>query len=507
MMAIPAPKIRIKDYEDLGRYPRWYDGIVANNRADRKTIDEVTAWGKEKVSPHWLNELGGRRRARFYRAADNKKVPGVLQTGFFNDLRDITQTLYYNARDVLNRHRWKTALLIGFCLIAGSLLGAVVGGFLAFWGLTFLGSVTMLLLGQISGGLGMGILGALGGKWLGKKLSAKLFKREKRFGLSQKSLSAWKGSYKLNRALLLKMNAYLLNREDMAQDEELKKHYYYVLHKAVKKVDPTAVEKLTRFFCQELTLLAQARREAEGAETAAWGKERDFVLEVLRAFEHNGGISMESRERIQKTLEEFEREEEALSSRTTETSLSTEEEGSLRSALSSDSDSEGKRPTIAPFCDHKRIQQAEKAPSYYGYRPLQKEASAVLIRVEEPKDILSQKQGADGLWEEKVLIRHSLLVSKAREDLLAEMLMEELKKQRETNDTAESARSLIVYAAENRSLALELLRVAFQENFEPRLNEQEYPDAEEREQLYAQAKEKAAQRKRHLPRLNSQRDL
>lgn len=301
-MAVSQNKLRVKEYQVLGTSPRWYDRLIPNDVAHEEALKEArAAICQGEIAPptiiqdNWERFLKGPRR------------PNLMQSLHYNDLGEIFNAFRYGMHAIWHGHRWKTALMTGLCLLGGAALGWALGVF----GTVLLGAGlgAFAVLAPL-GVIGLTIVGALMGKRLGKKISGAFFKRENQYELSPKTFSAWEAVYEWDsKALLLKMNAYLLNRENRVQAKILKRNYNALRRKAIKKADPTAVEKLTRFFCQELVLLDQARTKAEGEETVAWKKDWDFVIEVLNAFRWDAdlspGISDQSIARIQEVLAQY----------------------------------------------------------------------------------------------------------------------------------------------------------------------------------------------------------
>lgn len=296
-MAVAQHAISRKEYRDLGKYPRGYD-LLNEDDSTYERLKELKAWDREEVVPPDWVKAARQQIGPFY---GGTKRPALLQESLFRDLATVLDTLYYGARDIGNRYRWKTALLTALFLVGGIALGgaaAYLGGtlLLAAWG-----GLTLLVLAQFGGSCGIIVLGALAGRYLAKKIAGVLFKHEKLFGLSEKSFALWKKPYKLtSKEFLLKLNAYLLNRAKGVQDEGLRAIYTHLRQGAVKKGDPITIEKLTRFFCLELQLLEAELPQEEAI--AAWEKEKDFVREVLDIFFLNIGISQESKDYIRKAL-------------------------------------------------------------------------------------------------------------------------------------------------------------------------------------------------------------
>src|SRR4029079_7572053 len=104
---------------------------------------------------------------------------------------DLLFDLYYAGRDILAGRKWRTALTILAGIGIGAALGVVLGT-VVFPGIGralggALGAALTAAVTAAGGVLGLSVLGAAAGSWVGQKLSKYMFKEEKRYDVSSRT--------------------------------------------------------------------------------------------------------------------------------------------------------------------------------------------------------------------------------------------------------------------------------------------------------------------------------
>lgn len=163
----------------------------------------------------------------------------VVGVGLIDRVFSIFKDMYYGFRDILAGKKTKTALTI----LGGILIGAAAGAAIGTLVVPLIGTVggaavgaasgiVATLLPIIGGSIGLAILGAIGGGWLGRFVSKKLYPNEHRYGLSKRITTKLKSSSEVSSKTAELMNGYLFNREETSKNKFQKSLYKDLRKKA-----------------------------------------------------------------------------------------------------------------------------------------------------------------------------------------------------------------------------------------------------------------------------------
>lgn len=325
-MPAAAQKFRARD---IGKYKRSYDEIALKDEDDETQEDleeaeilaEVLKWTKERT-PDPFSSL---RKSAAYKdlmkaGVDIERLaPGAamhalrsspIKEGLIDRAFDLIKDVYYAARDILAGKKVKTALTI----LAGIAIGAGAGAAIGTLAMPVIGTAGGAIFGAISGALatvvpllggtiGLTILGAVIGGAVGRFASDKIYKNERRFGLSKRvSLKIKERTGVRSRTAEL-INGYLYNRTKTAKDPVLKRLYKDLRKEGIHRAEPAVMEKIARFFCHELTLL---QREIDPThEDVELQEEIAAVVHILESLQESNKFSKATRRRIKTTLDAY----------------------------------------------------------------------------------------------------------------------------------------------------------------------------------------------------------
>lgn len=259
----------------LGLYLRPYDDILEKeSEANQNRLLEVLAWLNQKISEEatdkkssvTLDEL-----QEFIELLEPEEKSGissifsaVLGASVIKGLTSVAKDFYYGMRDLLATRKVKTTLLTIGLIVLGAAIGIVLGT-LVFPGIGSAAGgaagATAAVMTAVGGTAGLSILGAFGGSWLGKKLSGKFFKKEKRFELSKRVTHKIKKQSKVSSEVAQMINGYLYNRAKTIHSPMAKRCYKNLRKVGILKAKAQGMEKIAHFFCQELSLLLQEKTQ------------------------------------------------------------------------------------------------------------------------------------------------------------------------------------------------------------------------------------------------------
>ncbi len=316
------------DADAIGKYKRSYDDLSEDDAEKGATqiIAQNLAWLKEKVPEREPVGEGSKNRLRdllnagleLEKANDVSAIAAIKnasQKGTLVDKAvDVMKDLYYGARDILSGRRVRTSLTIAGGIALGAGIGIVLGT-LVFPGIgsAIGGAVGAALTGAVAavgGTVGLAVLGAFVGSLVGKKVSNKAFKQEKRFEVSHRITRKIKQRVGISSKTVHAINGYLYNRAKSVKSPILKKQYKALRRLGIMEADPTAMEKIARFFCQELVIL---EKEMQGKNASPQlRQELEAVVYILKKLNKAEHLSLESKAKIAATFDDFKKKHRTL---------------------------------------------------------------------------------------------------------------------------------------------------------------------------------------------------
>lgn len=288
------PKFKPKD---IGKYRRDYDNIIDFEGEDEMSLEELLVWATE-LQPEdeadndtmW-DKIRHEVKSWFY--IETKREGSVFfgintahpAVGLPGKAAEAFDEYMNAARDLLSFRQIRTRITVLSTITAGALIGFAIGT-LIFPGVgSVLGGaagVSAATLFELLGGAGgLAILGGFGGSRAGNWLAKKIFKNEKHYELRVKFTNKLEQKYGIRSDLAHLINGYLYNRSKQVTNERCKKIYKNLRILAIERAHPSAVDRMARFFVNELVLL-QKERPSKGNE-AAYNQEVETVQYILKS--------------------------------------------------------------------------------------------------------------------------------------------------------------------------------------------------------------------------------
>ncbi|MGD9592539.1 MAG: hypothetical protein AB7V32_08475 [Candidatus Berkiella sp.] len=497
----------------IGVFRRRYDDFSEENSEDQaKEIAQVLQWMKAKTPQKKEEEKSTKNRIRALMEAgielEQVEKVGALaalknakQKSFvMSKLWDVVKDTYYAGKDLLSSNRVKTSLTILAGIGIGVAVGAVLGTFV-FPGIgTAIGGAAGAALtagvAAIGGTVGLSILGGFIGSWFGKRVANKAFKHEKRFEISKRDTNKIKKQIGISNTDVQMINGYLYNRAKAVKSPACKQYYKSLRRLAISEASPTGMEKVARFFCSELSLL---EKEIAQNDSPALQEELSAVVYILKKLKAANGLSDASKEAIQKAFDDYKQKQEALPV------------AKLKQGLEYDTQDEISAEVLAKstgrFLDalpsdvqtvQTELKQSPKSKAISYKHKLQTSQGERLPTLE----VKSVKDKRDHLLT-MMTVKANQITEKNHQQV-TKVIVAQAKAHHENTGHKE----VIVLAAGNDDLAVELMVAVKKAGLSPKLSDDEYPatskDAQRRkDQILARVQELTASRKVSSLRMSS----
>lgn len=257
------------DPSKIGAYKRSYDDYSedSDNQHELDVLGEVRSWTPERPR---LKQPKFQLRELFKSALEAvlglAGLPGGKtgsEVSLVDHIVNVAEDLYYAARDLFTGRRTKTSLIIVGGIVLGAVAGALIGTLVmpgigsAIGGA--MGAVAIGTFLSVGGTIGLSVLGAAGGSWLGAKISGAAFKGEKRYELSHRRTRRIKKHLGISEEDAEIINGYLINRRKTIVDPRTKRDYKILKDELIEKPESVELKKALNFFKNELELLEKER--------------------------------------------------------------------------------------------------------------------------------------------------------------------------------------------------------------------------------------------------------
>jgi len=497
------PKYPFKP-DEIGGSPRGYDVFKDQTEEEAEhVVEDIVPWAREaipeqKKKNNDVDDLNYKEHIETLLSVERVNQIGALaalnnasQKGFILDrLMDVLTDLYYAARDMLSGQKVKTSLTIGAGIGFGAAIGAVLGTFV-FPGIGTaiggaVGSGISAGLGAIGGTVGLSILGAFGGSWLGKQISRKIFKHEKRFELSKRETSHIKAATatpgKKGTGITVEtarlMNGYLYNRTKAIQSPTCKRFYKRLRKEGIFKANPAVLEEAARFFCQELKLLEQEMKSKGGSDPAlkeALQKDIDAVLYILNKLKKVEGFSKQTHKRIVKTVDDSALAQDMPKPINKKSGIEYAKEHTISTKDIQSIDEKFKR-NLGSL--ERPMEVVERVDSKSRRGSLKYQYKIKIDSGEELQVFFKEKKSNPEQYSGSVFVRSSDLEQTKDKGIIPEVLVAQAKAYYENTGIQE----VVVVAAGDDELAIALMVAAQNGGLVPRLDPREYPEDEPKAQ-------------------------
>ncbi len=310
----------------LGTYQRQYDVLSEENDEDAVEIANVLKWMSEPTPDKKAEEKGAKNRLKelidagveleqldkisAFAALKNAKQKAMI----LDRLVDILKDIYYSLKDILSSNRVKTSLTILGSIAVGVGVGAALGTFV-FPGIGTaiggaVGAAITAGVAAVGGTVGLSILGGFLGSWLGKKIANKAFKHEKHFEVSKRITRKIKQRVGISTSVVQMINGFLYNRAKTIQSPACKKYYKSLRRLGILEASPTGMEKIALFFCNELMLLEKELRANK--DSIPLRNEIQAVVFILKKLKVADGLSLSSKAKIAQTFKVYKEKQNSL---------------------------------------------------------------------------------------------------------------------------------------------------------------------------------------------------
>ncbi|MBS0288063.1 MAG: glycine zipper family protein [Proteobacteria bacterium] len=474
--------------DSLGKFRRRYDEVNENSPGGTDEVLEVLKWMQEPVMEHNTEDKGNKNKlhelldaglaleqadkVQAISALKNAKMKGSALEKLTSVLKDI----YYAGKDITSSNRVKTSLIIVAGIAIGAAVGAVLGT-VVFPGIGSaiggaLGAALVSGVAAVGGAVGLSIFGAFVGSWLGKIVGKKLFKHEKRFEISKRNTGKIKQRIGLSNSVSQMINGYLYNRAKAVQSPLCKKYYKSLRRLAIEEASPTGMEKVSRFFCSELGLLQKERSVNNNSPELQREIEAVvYILQKLRAADH---LSSASKKRIDEALSAYDAKLSKVHEPRQGIVYDNAEE------LSADTIANSNKLFLATLPDSVKSVTSENKKSNSGaisYRYHVKTNTGMEL----PEVVFKSKKDSAKHSLTKVTVKSSQ-VNKDNQKQVAEVIVAQAK----AHFASTGKREVIVLAAGNDDLAIELMVAVQKAGLKPKLSPREYPEHDEKAQARKQ---------------------
>lgn len=310
------PKLRPKD---VGKYRREYDTTDQFDEDAPTSLEELLAWAAE-IQPElevndnsWFDKLKIEFSKMFFvqTQTEGSLFFGVQKAhsavGLSGHAAQTIDEFFNSARDIASMQQVKTRATVISGMAAGALIGFVIGT-LIFPGIGSIlggaaGASAVSLLELLGGVGGLVILGAVGGNRGASWVAKKVFKDEKHYEIRVKNTNRLKNKYGIDSKLAHLMNGYLYNRSKRMTNERCKQVYKNLRVLAIERGHPSAIDRMARFFANELVLLEKERPKKNNR--AAYEHELQAVRSIVEALIQPGiKIHEDTKDKIQHILNE-----------------------------------------------------------------------------------------------------------------------------------------------------------------------------------------------------------
>lgn len=276
----------------LGAYKREDDDIKDDETL--KLVNKLAWPGKidpnlvdnKKSKDEWYHDLKKYLKMAEkldFSIGDTKILKDDDREGTLSKAAEVFVKLYKGAKNLLAGRRVRTTLIVFSAIIIGAALGAAVGSVLPIVGTALGATVGAGAVGVIVGlgtAASLGVLGAWGGGWLGKKVARWLFPDEQK-DLSQTQRERVQSNTGIEPEMADKMNNYLHERKAAVASELCKDTYEVIRFAGLKRGNAKGMNEIAKFFAHELTTLTEELRKKP--EDADLQKEIEGVNEILEA--------------------------------------------------------------------------------------------------------------------------------------------------------------------------------------------------------------------------------
>lgn len=464
--------------QEIGKYKRRYDDVVEQSLAEDEQVVDVLRWMKEPVEEHSTEDKGYKNALQQFldaglafgmadsvggiAALESAKMKGTVVEKLASVLKDI----YYAGKDITSSNRVKTSLIV----IAGIAIGAAVGavlGTLVFPGIGSavggaVGAAFVSSVAVVGGAVGLGILGAYVGSLAGKLVGKKLFKNEKRFEISKRNTGKIKQRIGISNSVSQMINGYLYNRAKAVKSPLCKKYYKRLRQLAIMEASPTAMEKVSRFFCNELRLLEKER--ATSSSPQALQQEIDVVVLILQKLRAADNLSLGSKLKIEETMKAFHAKLEKV--RVPRQGI----EYDMNAELTAEALANSNKRFLEHLPESVKSVTSENKKSDSGaisYRYQVKTKSGEDL----PEVVFKSKKDSRKHFLTKVTVK-SNQVNKANQKQVAEVIVAQAK----AHFTNTGKKEVIILAAGNDDLAVDLMVAVQNAGLKPKLSDREYPE-------------------------------
>jgi hypothetical protein len=424
-----------------------------------------------------------------------------FRSGLVDNAIELVTDVYYAARDILSNRKVKTSLAIvggmGLCAGIGAVLGTLVFPVL---GTAIGGAVGAAIAGGVAavgGPIGLGIIGAVAGSWLGKKFSNYFFSSEKRFELSRKTTDEIKRQSGLPSKKLFRrvkpntgissktaqlMNGYLYNRRKAINSPLCKKYYKILRKNGLYEADPMLLEKCAHFFCHEIILLQKELKKKP--QDAALQKDLEAVWHIVNKLKKAEGFSAGTRLKIAKTIKDNEKTM-PFAAAAPSSQMKAIKDNFVHQLKEADS----------PISSVRVSNSSHHRTSSYEFKVTTKNGEKL------PSFTYSEIREGVKLHSEVSVDRKKL--SGSKKGMMINVLAEQAKAY--ANKTGN--KEVTVFAGGDDKLAVQLMAAALREKLKPKLDPEEYPEyppeKKERKEAIVREAEKLyeAEKRAQNPRL------
>ncbi len=468
------------DADAIGKYKRSYDDLSEDDddNAATQKIAQNLEWLKEKVPEREPVEKGAKNRLQDLLAAglELEKANDVSAIAALKNAShkgtiidkavDLLKDLYYGARDILSGRRVKTSLTIAGGIALGVGIGIVLGT-IVFPGIgsAIGGAVGAALTGAVAaigGTVGLAVLGGFVGSLFGKKISNKAFKQEKRFEVSHRITRKIKQRVGISSKTVQAINGYLYNRAKSVKSPILKKQYKALRRLGIMEADPTAMEKIAHFFCQELAIL-EKEMQGNNASTEL-RKEIEAVVYILKKLNKAEHLSIESKAKIMKSFDNFKKSHHSLPSIQQGLELDSEKEISPEVLANSKDRFMAHIPDLEIESIRATDKRSNKGTISYRYDITTKDGQAL------PTVVFKGRKEDEAHYQTMVTVNADK-INRNNQSQLTKVFVAQAKAHYENTGNTE----VIILAAGNDELAVQLAAAVLNIGLKPLLHNSEYP--------------------------------
>ncbi|MBS0289356.1 MAG: hypothetical protein JSS07_04885 [Proteobacteria bacterium] len=478
----------------IGKGSRSFDEFSEENSdTESEEVADILSWLEEKVPKHDVPAKSKNRLEDLINAGleleemNNVTAISTLKKSenkgtVVERLVDVFKDIYYAGKDIVSSNRVKTSLTIIGGIGLGALIGAAIGSVIPIVGTAIGGAVGAAIAGGVAavGGVaGLTVLGAFAGSWLGKRAAGKAFKHEKRFEISKRVTKKIKKHIGIQSHVVQMINGYLYNRVEATKSPLCKKYYNMVRRLAILEADPTAMEKVSRFFCHELDLLEQ-EIEMKGKEASnELRMDKQAVIYILEKLQACAGLSLQSKNKIKKAFEIAKHEPQI---REDKKAVRFEDKQAVRPRLKEEASQDALHKAKSQFVSqlpqlgisktNSVNKKSEKGTVSYHYQFKTEKGEAL-------PEMVFRRKGERNSYLTSVTVKADQLTNKNK-DQVTKVIVAQAKAYQESTGIDE----VVVMAAGDDDLAVQLMVAVLEAGLKPSLDPKEYPqDSPKRKQI------------------------